>query len=278
VTADLGPGGSVGDDPVALRDLAVAIAHQAGALLLGARSGSDRGSRQEAAHRKSSRTDLTTESDRASEELVRAALARARPGDALLAEEGGESAGTTGLTWVVDPLDGTTNFVYDYPAWAVSIAVVEGGRAVAGAVHDPLRGETFAAASGAGATLNGRLLRLAPPPPLAEALVATGFGYSAERRALQAALLPAVLPAVRDIRRGGSAALDLCYLAAGRVDAFYEAGLKPWDRAAGELVVTEAKGALAEVEGLVTGAQTLVAAPPSLLEELVAALSSAAAC
>jgi myo-inositol-1(or 4)-monophosphatase len=268
--------GTVGDDPVALRDLAVRIAHRAGALLLGASTSSDRAGREEAAHRKSSRTDLTTTSDRASEALVREALARARPGDALLAEEGGETAGSTGLTWVVDPLDGTTNFVYDYPAWAVSIAAVREGRALAGVVHDPGRGETFAAAAGAGATLNGRLLRLAPPPPLAEALVATGFGYSSERRALQAALLPTVLPAVRDLRRGGSAALDLCYLAAGRVDAFYEAGLQPWDRAAGLLVAAEAGAPHGDLDGPVPGVPTLACAPPGLFEDLCDLLRRAA--
>ena len=262
-------------DPAALLELATAIARDAGALLRRASSASARAAKEHAAQRKSSRTDLSTEADRASEQLVREAIARARPDDALLGEEGGATPGSSGLTWVVDPLDGTTNFVYDYPAWAVSIAVERDGRALAGVVHDPQRGETFAAALGRGATLNGERLALGPAPPLAEALVATGFSYSSERRAAQARLVPAVVPAVRDIRRGGSAALDLAYLGAGRLDAFYEAGLKRWDRAAGLLVASESGALHTDLEGLVPGTSTLVVAPPVLFEELCRLLERA---
>jgi myo-inositol-1(or 4)-monophosphatase len=264
-------------DPRELLELATAIAVDAGALLLRTSAGSGRAVKERAAERKSSRTDLSTEADRASEQLVREAIARARPDDALLGEEGGSTPGSSGLTWVVDPLDGTTNFVYDYPAWAVSIAVVRGEQPLAGVVHDPQRSETFAAALGRGATLNGEPLELGPAPPLAEALVATGFSYSSERRGSQARLLPAVVPAVRDIRRGGSAALDLCYLGAGRLDGFYEAGLRPWDRAAGLLVANEAGALHADLDGLVGGTPTLVVAPPVLFEELCRLLERAAA-
>jgi myo-inositol-1(or 4)-monophosphatase len=229
-----------------------------------------------AAVRKSSATDLVTAADHASEALVRSMLATHRPDDAILGEEGGATAGTSGCTWVVDPLDGTTNYVYDFPAWAVSIAVVDATGGLAGAVHDPLRSTTYSAARGLGAFVDEEPIRRRASGPLAEALVGTGFAYSAAVRGVQARLLPTVLPEVRDIRRAGSAALDLCFLATGRLDAYYEAGLKPWDSAAGLLVAAESGCASAELDGIVAGERTLVAAPPELLEELVALLRRAA--
>ncbi len=224
---------------------------------------------------KSSRTDLATEADRRSERFVRAEIARARPEDGVLGEEGGASAGRSGLTWVVDPLDGTTNFVYGFPSWSVSIALVGETGALVGAVRDPERRETFSARRGAGAFLGDERLRLGRPPPLAEALVGTGFGYAPELRRAQARLLGTLLPAVRDIRRAGSAALDLCAVACGRLDGFYEAGLNPWDSAAGGLIAAEAGAGSLVLDDLVPGRPTLVTAAAPLLDELAALLRRA---
>ena len=260
-----------------LRELATGIAIAAGDLILDTIAESGRALLRRDAHTKSSRTDLATEADRRSEALIRDAIGEARPHDAILGEEGGHVAGSSGFTWVVDPLDGTTNFVYGFPAWSVSIALCDpSGAAIIGVVRDPERRETFSAMRGLGAEVDGRPLRIAPAAPLAESLVGTGFGYAPERRAAQAALLPAVLPAVRDIRRAGSAALDLCWLAAARLDAFYEAGLNPWDSAAGLLVAEEAGCASTTLGGLSDGADALVVAAPERLDELVALLSQAA--
>jgi myo-inositol-1(or 4)-monophosphatase len=262
-------------DHAALADLARRAARAAGELL---RAWSEDARRQVIAGlatTKSSATDLATEADRQSERLVRGMILAERPEDAILGEEEGASVGGSGLTWIVDPLDGTTNFVYGFPAWAVSIAVADAEGVVTGVVHDPLRGETFEATRGAGASRNGVHLSARTAPPLREALVATGFGYSPERRRHQAALLPKLVPEVRDIRRAGSAALDLCWLAAGRLDAYYEAGLKPWDFAAGLLVASEAGFAHRFIEGL-ADVPTLVVARRGLLEPLSRLLAEAA--
>jgi fructose-1,6-bisphosphatase/inositol monophosphatase family enzyme len=144
------------------------------------------------------------------------------------------------VRWVIDPLDGTTNYLYGFPSFAVSIAAELDGQALLGAVHDPVHGETFTALVGRGSRRNGQPLRVRGAGELATALVGTGFAYQAQRRAAQAAVLARVLPEVRDIRRAGAAALDLCWVACGRLDAFYEQGLAPWDRAAGSLVAAEA--------------------------------------
>ncbi|MCU1495779.1 MAG: Inositol-monophosphatase [Acidimicrobiaceae bacterium] len=263
-------------DPAELLGLAIEMARAAGDLLLEARSGGRHLRRLGAtAVRKSSPTDLATDADRASEALVREMLSISRPDDALLGEEGGASAGTSGLTWIVDPLDGTTNYVYDFPAWCVSIAVSDAEGALAGVVHDPLRSETFSAARGLGACLGGERIARGAAPPLGEALVGTGFSYSPSLRGDQARLLPTLLPEVRDIRRAGSAAIDLCSVAAGRLDAFYEAGLKPWDSAAGLLIAHECGIVSAEIDDVIASKSTLVAAPPELLDELVALLRRA---
>lgn len=257
-----------------LADLARRIALEAGALLLDASGSSSRQTLAAGATRKSSRTDLATEADRASETLLRAAILRERPDDGVLGEEEGATEGRSGLTWVVDPLDGTTNFVYGFPGWAVSVAVADGDGALVGVVHDPVRGETFEATRGGGAFLDGERLAVRTPPALGEALVGTGFSYTSQRRHLQAVLLPMVLPAVRDIRRAGAAALDLCSVGAGRLDAYYEAGLKPWDRAAGLLVALEAGARFVELDDVIDTA-TLVVAPGGLLEELASLLTAA---
>jgi myo-inositol-1(or 4)-monophosphatase len=212
--------------------------------------------------RKSSSTDLVSDADREAEEVIASMLRDERPDDALLAEEGAEASGSSGRRWLVDPLDGTTNYLYGVPQWCVSVAL-EGE---VGVVHDPLRSETFRAVRGGGCELNGRAVRVSDHDRLSTALIATGFAYDASLRAEQASLLQRVLPHVRDVRRAGSAALDLAWLAAGRLDGYYERGLKPWDWGAGRLLVAEAGGLVADMGGEPTG---LVAAVPGLLEPLV---------
>ena len=216
---------------------------------------------------KSSRTDMVSDADRDAEELVRELLATERPDDGLLAEEGSASEAASGRRWVVDPLDGTTNYLYRFPAWNVSVALEDGQGTLVGVVHDPLRGETFTAVRGGGAWLGERRLEVRAPAGLDTALVATGFGYSPERRATQAELLTRVLPRVRDIRRAGAAALDLCWVAAGRVDAYYERGLNHWDWAAASLVVAEAGGEVRDLSGEPFG---LAASAPEIADELFA--------
>ncbi|MGO8876355.1 MAG: inositol monophosphatase family protein [Acidimicrobiales bacterium] len=251
-----------------LLDLAVSIAVEAGRVL--SERFSAAGPTQavtDSVRSKSSRTDLVTEADQASDRLIVSRLAAARPHDAILAEESGSSAGTSGLTWVVDPLDGTINFVYGFPVFGVSIACRSGSGTLVGVVHDPLRDETFTAVAGGGAYRDGARLRLGPGPVMSEALVGTGFSYDSNRRAAQGLLIAHVLPQVRDIRRAGAAAIDLCWVAAGRLDGFYEAGLAPWDLAAGSLLVTEAGGTVERLDGLITGepdVPTLLAAAPGL--------------
>jgi myo-inositol-1(or 4)-monophosphatase len=220
-----------------LLELALGAARDAGSLLLERFGGPVSG-----VESKSSTTDLVSDADRAAERLVLDRIAAARPDDGVVAEESGRVTGGSGLTWVVDPLDGTTNYVFGYPVWAVSIACEDADGGVVAVVHDPCRGETFAAARGRGTTLNGRPVHTRSPRGLDRALVATGFAYRAGDRAFQAAVLTHVLGEVRDIRRGGSAALDLAWVACGRLDGFYEWGIKHWDRAAGMLLVSEAGG------------------------------------
>jgi myo-inositol-1(or 4)-monophosphatase len=189
---------------------------------------------------KSSATDVVTEVDHRAEALVLEGVRRHRPGDGYVGEEGADVVSTSGVMWIVDPLDGTTNYVYGLPAYAVSIGVVVDGRPLVGVVHDSARDEVFHAVAGRGAFLDGRPIHASERADLATALVATGFGYDAGLRARQAALLPAVVPRVRDIRRSGSCAIDLCWTACGRVDAFYEHGPADWDVTAGLLVAEEA--------------------------------------
>jgi fructose-1,6-bisphosphatase/inositol monophosphatase family enzyme len=211
-------------------------------------------------------TDMVSDADRKAEEVISALLRAERPDDGLLGEEGLSAEGTSGRRWVVDPLDGTTNYLYRYRAWCVSVALEDGEGGLVGVVHDPLAGETFRAERGAGAEVNRSPIHVRQAGPLARALVATGFGYDPEVRAGQAEVLRRVLPAVRDVRRAGAAALDLCHVAAGRLDGYYERGVKPWDWAAGALIVEEAGGRVLALTG---GRPGLAAARPGLAEELV---------
>jgi myo-inositol-1(or 4)-monophosphatase len=214
---------------------------------------------------KTSATDMVTDTDRACEQAIGRILETRRPDDEVLAEEGGSRPGSSGVRWVVDPLDGTTNFLFGIPQFSVSIAAEIDGDCAVGIVADPVRDETWAATRGGGARVNGTVCRGAPGrSSLSTALVATGFGYLPEHRRRQARVVASVIPAVRDIRRMGSAALDLCWTAGGRFDAYYEWDLNPWDLAAGRLVVAES-GLRVEIfaGGLV------VAASPDLFEDLV---------
>lgn len=214
---------------------------------------------------KSSLEDVVTEADRETEALIRTLLAEARPDDGFLGEESGAEPGSSGLTWVVDPIDGTVNYLYGIRQYAVSVAVVEGEpdpvtwRALAGVVVNPATGEVFAASAGGGATLNGSPIRVAPPVELSQALVGTGFGYRAEVRVEQAKVVVGLVARVRDIRRQGSAALDLCAVASGLLNAYYERGLRPWDHAAGGLIAAEA-GARVTVRGGAPGGRDLILA------------------
>jgi myo-inositol-1(or 4)-monophosphatase len=239
-----------------LRELAERVAREAGAQLLGAFGGPAL-----EVEAKSTPTDLVSAADRAAEELILGRISAARPGDGFLGEEGADEAGSSGLRWIVDPLDGTANFLFGLPQWAVSIAVEDGDGVIAGVVYDPPRGELWAAERGGAAMLDGRRVRGSRRETLATALVATGFGYDAEVRRAQAATIAALLPEVRDVRRFGAAALDLAWCAAGRFDAYYERGVHRWDVAAG--------GLLCECAGLVV--EPLAEAPPQGAGLLVAA-------
>jgi len=190
---------------------------------------------------------MVSDADRDAERLIADLIRRERPDDGLMGEEGAGAEGSSGRQWIVDPLDGTTNFLYGFPAWSVSIALRDEAGIAAGVVHDPGRDETFRAARGGGAELNGERIEPSDCDQLELALVATGFGYERERRAAQAETLTRVLPRVRDIRRAGSAALDLSWVACGRMDAYYERDLKPWDWDAGRLLVAEAGGVVRDL-------------------------------
>ncbi|MGI8762130.1 MAG: inositol monophosphatase family protein [Jatrophihabitantaceae bacterium] len=263
-----------GSDPDLVRELAELAAEFArGAAALVRRFSA----RRVVVSTKSTDTDLVTDADRATERWLVAQIARARPGDATLGEEGGARAGRTGVRWVLDPIDGTVNFVLGLRRYAVSVAAEVDGAAVAGAVCDAASGELFRAQRGGGAYLDGRRLHGPRPVPLAQAVLGTGFGYDAGVRARQGELLAAVLPRVADIRRLGSASLDLCAVAVGRLDGYFETGLSPWDHAAGALIASEAgclvSGLRAEPpdERLTAVAGPVAAAELfSLLDELLA--------
>ena len=199
---------------------------------------------------KSSHTDLVSDADRESESVIVSAIHWAFPEDAIVAEEGSLERGGSGRTWYIDPLDGTVNYLYGIPHWSVSIACVDDQGGLVGVVFDPCRDELFSAGRGAGAQVASARLAVSDQDDLQQALIATGFAYVAEARAAQARLFRTLLPAVRDIRRFGSAALDLAWLARGRIDGYFESGVQNWDVAAGSLLVREAGGAATEVGGI----------------------------
>ena len=259
-----------------LLDTALTIALRAGELIKRRRSEG-----VEIAASKSAPEDIVTLADRESEALIRDALAEVRPDDGFFGEESAAARGTSGLTWVVDPIDGTVNYAYDIPAYAVSIAVVEGDpdpetwRALAGVVVNPAIGEIFTATTGGGSFLNDRPLRVRTGVELPLALIGTGFSYSAEIRVRQAAVVEGLIDQVRDIRRIGSAALDLCSIATGRLDGYYERMLNPWDHAAGALIAREAGARVGGLAGALESKELVIAAEDGLftrLESVLAAL------
>lgn len=260
-----------------LRDLAVVVGREAVALARDMRDGGI-----DVADTKSSSVDVVTAADRACEELIRSRILAIRPDDAIMGEEGQDQPGTTGVRWIVDPIDGTVNYLYGLPDWAVSIAAEVEGEIVAGVVINGSSGAEYAAARGAGATRDGRPIGCGTTPPLAERLVLTGFGYRSDVRAHQAACVAALLPHVRDIRRMGSCALDLCHVADGSGDAYVEEGPRPWDHSAGGLVLTEAGGRFGLLGGrlheVVAGAPTralVVGTPAAGWDSFVDALRDA---
>jgi myo-inositol-1(or 4)-monophosphatase len=261
-----------------LLSVARAIALEAGELVATARRGV-----VEVADRKSSPVDVVTQVDRDAEAFIRARLAELRPNDAFFGEESGGATGTSGLTWMVDPIDGTVNFLYGIPHYAVSIGVVEGEpdpqtwTALAGAVVNPATGELFTASAGNGAYNGTRRLQVNDPVELSQALVATGFAYNAQTRAEQGAAVAQLLPLVRDVRRMGTASLDLCAVASGRVDAYFERTLSPWDHAAGALIAAEAGAAVVGMSGERADERFLLAGHPAVVANLAPLLASVAA-
>ena len=265
-------------DPGVLLRIAVGVAAEAGGLLASWRGEE----RPQVVDTKSSPTDVVTEMDRRSEALITGRIRAVRPGDAVLGEEGGQTLGGQGaadaagdagrVRWVVDPLDGTVNYLYGLPDWAVSIAAEVDGTVLAGVVEVPRYGETFTAVAGLGAWLrrDGNVvpLRCTSGVALGQALVGTGFGYHPGRRRVQGEVVAALLPRVRDIRRGGSAAVDLCSVAAGRMDAYFERGLNYWDYAAGGLIAREAGAVVGGLAGRAEGPSMILAAGPDLYRQL----------
>ena len=250
----------------ALLKLAVDIAAEAGELV---RERRDAVTRMAVSATKSTPTDIVTESDTAAEALIRDRLGAARPDDAVLGEEGGASAGKSGIRWVVDPIDGTVNYLYGLPQYAVSIAAQQNdGDIVVGVVHNPVSRETWTAVRGGGAYLDGDAIHESGCADLNLALVATGFGYDAARRQRQAAIVAGILPSIRDIRRAGAASLDLCSVATGRLDAYFERGLGPWDLAAGGLIAEEAGAVVAGLRGAAAGQDLVIDAGPAWFEPL----------
>lgn len=254
-------------NPVELLALALDVAERASRLLVDDRPV------DLAVTSKSTPTDPVTEMDRASERLIVETVRARRPDDGFLGEEGSDSAGTSGVVWVVDPIDGTVNYLYGQPHWAVSIAAELHGEVVAGVVAAPMLGEVYLAARGGGARLRRRdgseqVLRTSSAASLDRALVGTGFGYDAARRAAQGAVVAALLPEVRDIRRCGSSALDVCAVAAGRLDAYYERGVNHWDTAAAGLIAREAGASVGGLDGAPDSPELTLAATPALFAPL----------
>ncbi len=256
------------DLPRELCDLAARLAVAAGELVFEGRKNG-----LTSISTKSSDTDIVTEFDRASERLIVDGLSAERPDDAVIGEEGTDSAGVSGIRWLIDPIDGTTNFQYDLPGYAVSIAALSGDRPVAAAVYIPGSRELFTAVAGEGASLNGSPIHCGTTSSLQHALIATGFSYQVERRREQAQRIAQVIPQVRDIRRFGAAASDLCYLAAGRLDVYYEQWLGPWDWAAGELIAREAGCRTGRFDGGPIGHNEVLAANPVLFDQMIELLT-----
>jgi myo-inositol-1(or 4)-monophosphatase len=257
-------------DSSELLELALALATAAAAVLR--ERPSDLG-----ATTKSTPTDVVTVMDKAAERVILDGLGARRPGDAIISEESPARPGATGVRWLVDPLDGTVNYLYAIPHYSVSIAAQVGTELVAGVVYDVERGAAYTATLGGGAWCDGEPIHCSSQSDPALSLVGTGFNYDVVMRSTQAQAVGQILPAVRDIRRAGSAALDLCAVASGRLDAFYESGMHPWDWAAGTLIAQEAGARVVGLGGRPPGGWTTVAANPALFDPLHAILAAALA-
>ncbi len=257
-------------DIAALRDLAIEIAVEAGELLA-SRLHDDRSQ----VSTKSTATDMVTEMDAASEQLIVDHIRRARPDDSIVGEEGAAVTGGSGVRWVIDPLDGTTNYLYRLPGWNVSVGVEIEGTPVAGAVSIPSTGDLFAAAFGLGATRNGATITVPTAAPLATALVGTGFSYEPDVRERQAANVSRLIARVRDIRRFGAAAADLCSVGCGRLDAYVESGLAPWDRSAGTIIAREAGARVEVTDDHPLPGTLVIASHPSRWDEFITLLQDA---
>jgi len=254
-------------NPTELLLLAESIAREAGALLREAFRGPEL-----RISAKSTPTDLVSEADHAAEHLIRERITATRPDDAVLGEEGGDTEGTSGIRWVVDPLDGTINFLFGVPQWAVSIAAEDSEGVLVGVVYDPERDELFSASRGGQATLDGHPIAASTKTDMATALIGTGFGYDSEVRRAQAAVVARLLPDVRDIRRFGAAAIDLAWTACGRLDAYYEHGLNAWDLAAGGLICECAGLEVRHVDPVGPSNPGVIVGPPTLVDALARAL------
>jgi myo-inositol-1(or 4)-monophosphatase len=260
--------------PEDLADLALQVAREAAVLV---QEHAERG--VDVAATKSSDVDVVTLADRASEELIRARLLQARPDDSVLGEEGDDVVGTSGVRWIVDPIDGTVNFLYGLQEYSVSIAAEVDGEVVAGVVLDAANDRAYvgfvdpALPGGGSATRDGRPLRVRGPAPVAQRLLATGFSYSAEKRAVQAAATARMLPLVRDIRRHGSCALELSHVAEGALDGYVEEGVNLWDHAAGGLIARLAGARLVVLPGA-GGTDLIVCGPDHGFDELLAVVRS----
>ncbi len=245
-----------------LLDVAVSAALTAGEVLL------SRYGRHGEVAVKSTPTDPVSDADHAAEAAVLTLLSERRPDDGVLSEEGGRQTSDTGIRWIVDPLDGTVNYLFRIPVWAVSVAAEDEKGKLVGVVHDPTHAETFSAVRGEGARLNGEPIAVSEADDIATALIGTGFAYSADARAVQAERMPRVLPRVRDVRRAGAAAIDLAWVACGRLDGFFESPMNPWDKAAGVLLVEEAGGIVSELAAPLDDNHGVIAAGPRLHDTL----------
>lgn len=252
-------------DPGELLALARSVAEEVAAGLVTALDGDARAS---AVTSKSTGTDLVTEMDTWAESLITERILSARPNDSITGEEGADVVGDSGVSWCIDPIDGTVNFVHGQPGFCVSIAAQREGRSVAAVVVSPLHHDTFTATRGGGAFRNDQPITCSDPPGIGRAVIGTGFGYLPERRRRQAEVVTEVIPHIADIRRCGAAALDLCWVACGRLDGYWEVGLNPWDHAAGSLIATESGALCSGPDDEAPSSALLIAGPPSIWQEL----------
>jgi fructose-1,6-bisphosphatase/inositol monophosphatase family enzyme len=247
-----------------LRAIAEQLARAAGDMALAGRK-----SGIVTATTKSSPTDMVTQYDKASEDMITAGLRELRPDDGIVGEEGASREGTSGITWHIDPIDGTSNFYFDIPMWAVSTGAVDDNGPIAGAVFAPALGDMFTAARGEGATLNGNRISVRENTLLSDALVCTGFSYHVSQREAHARRVATMVGQIRDIRRFGAAAIDLCFVACGRLDAYFEEHLNSWDLIAGQVIATEAGALVTNYSGDTATPQEVLASQPGVQKALI---------